>query len=500
MKYCLILFTGLMLSCSAMAQHVGVNIATPEMALDINGDIGLRSAELTLVEGDNIAVDVNSNPFSNYRIIGPTQPFTISGISYSPDGRMVLFFNRSGQTLTIANESVTAAESERIITGSGADITIPNNASIQFQYDGGAMRWVVRSQSPTAGSAIAGGWALNGNLGLANTNFIGTTDNIPLVLKQNNTEVARYSGTNAFILGKYRAPLTSSSYSVAIGTDAEISGDNQIIIGAPYHKTGVGLGYNESPDHTLTVGRKYSNAGALGIYGTGGFHTHFNYGNTEDTYIRAGKLLGRVFINNNNGGDVILGSETTSNVGIGTNYAPSRRLEVYKGRMLFRGAQDVANNIYPGIEFSDGVGNVLRGFVGMANDNLVGFYGYQGGGFGMVMDVTSGNVGIGTTNPTYKLSVNGFIRSKEIVVESNWADYVFEDNYALLPLDSMQHFILQNKHLPGMPTSQEVQTNGLSMAAMQTRMMEKIEEQSLYILQLHERLNTLEKLIHKTSN
>ncbi len=60
----------------------------------------------------------------------------------------------------------------------------------------------------------------------------------------------------------------------------------------------------------------------------------------------------------------------------------------------------------------------------------------------------SGNVGIGTTNPTSKLSVNGNIRAKEIVVESiNWPDYVFEDNYELSSLDSVEQHIKTNKHL-----------------------------------------------------
>ena len=105
-----------------------------------------------------------------------------------------------------------------------------------------------------------------------------------------------------------------------------------------------------------------------------------------------------------------------------------------------------------------------------------------------------GNVGIGTTsNPTYKLSVNGNIRSKEVVVETGWADYVFDKKYKLKPLNEVEKFIEQNKHLPGIPSAAEVEKNGLHLGDTQKKMMEKIEELTLYIIQLNKRIQELEK-------
>ena len=103
----------------------------------------------------------------------------------------------------------------------------------------------------------------------------------------------------------------------------------------------------------------------------------------------------------------------------------------------------------------------------------------------------NGNVGIGTMNPTYKLSVNGNIRSKEVIVESGWADYVFQNDYKLPSLKETEQFILKHKHLPGIPSAKEIQENGLSVGELQTKMMAKIEELTLHIIALEKKIETL---------
>ncbi len=109
-------------------------------------------------------------------------------------------------------------------------------------------------------------------------------------------------------------------------------------------------------------------------------------------------------------------------------------------------------------------------------------------------DYTGSAVGIGTaTTAGYKLAVNGNIRCKEVVVETGWADYVFDEKYTLVPLAIVEQYIAANKHLPGIPSAKEIQTNGLKVAEVQTKMMEKIEELTLYIIELEKRLKKLEK-------
>lgn len=107
----------------------------------------------------------------------------------------------------------------------------------------------------------------------------------------------------------------------------------------------------------------------------------------------------------------------------------------------------------------------------------------------------NGNIGIGTTNPTQKLSVNGTVLAKEVVVSlasSNWPDYVFEDGYNLKPLSEVDNYIKVHNHLPNVPSAKEVEEKGISLGEMQKIHMEKIEELTLYVIELEDRLNKLE--------
>jgi hypothetical protein len=127
----------------------------------------------------------------------------------------------------------------------------------------------------------------------------------------------------------------------------------------------------------------------------------------------------------------------------------------------------------------------------------------------------SGNVGIGTNSPTarlhvitnmmvgsgspatgYALSVNGKIISEELKVQmdANWPDYVFDKSYKLMPIDELHQFIKTNKHLVNLPTAAEVEREGIMVGDMQKRLTEKIEELTMYIIQLNERIKKLESL------
>jgi hypothetical protein len=106
-----------------------------------------------------------------------------------------------------------------------------------------------------------------------------------------------------------------------------------------------------------------------------------------------------------------------------------------------------------------------------------------------------GNVMIGASVPAtgYLLSVDGKIMCEELKVQlsENWPDYVFEDHYSMPSITELKSFVKENKHLPGIPSAAEMKDNGISVGEMQTKMMQKIEELSLYIIQLQNQIDEL---------
>ena len=106
----------------------------------------------------------------------------------------------------------------------------------------------------------------------------------------------------------------------------------------------------------------------------------------------------------------------------------------------------------------------------------------------------NGNVGIGTTTPAHKLTVAGTIGAREVIVETNMgADFVFESDHRLRSLAEVEQFITTNKHLPDIAPAAEMIQNGVNMGDFQIQLLQKIEELTLYIIELKKEINELKK-------
>lgn len=106
----------------------------------------------------------------------------------------------------------------------------------------------------------------------------------------------------------------------------------------------------------------------------------------------------------------------------------------------------------------------------------------------------SGNVGIGTNAPTEKLSVKGKIRAQEIKVETaNWPDYVFAEDYTLSSLEEVEKHIKAKGHLPGIPSAGEVKTDGIALGEMNAKLLEKIEQLTLHLIEQNKRIISLQE-------
>ncbi|WP_320052044.1 hypothetical protein [uncultured Acetobacteroides sp.] len=99
---------------------------------------------------------------------------------------------------------------------------------------------------------------------------------------------------------------------------------------------------------------------------------------------------------------------------------------------------------------------------------------------------SNGNVLIGKpsqANSTYKLDVAGKVRADEITVNTSGADFVFENGYNLRPLTEVEAYVKENKHLPDVAPAAEMQDNGVSIGEMNTKLLQKVEELTLYLIE-----------------
>ena len=164
---------------------------------------------------------------------------------------------------------------------------------------------------------------------------------------------------------------------------------------------------------------------------------------------------------------------TDGNVGIGTNNPTYGRLQVNQttddsdhGIAVVNSTAGRAMRLWTDVNNS----YVYSGVTGQANLILNG----------------TGNVGIGTSNPNQKLTVNGTIYGKEVKVDLSvpGPDYVFEKEYNLPSLEEIKKYIDTNKHLPEVPSAKEMEANGINMGEMNMLLLKKIEEMTLYIFEL----------------
>lgn len=233
--------------------------------------------------------------------------------------------------------------------------------------------------------------------------------------------------------------------------------------------------------------------------------------------------------------NVMTFQDNTGNVGIGTT-TPASRLDIKIGSSETVRMLDFTDGNYrvgsvEKLSSNDGVGLVLSGYtkssVTEANPTLV-LKGYTKDlapnneydaavtvrGYNVEDDTelqnipifkvlnahsvahltvaASGNVGIGTTSPDSKLAVNGTIHTKEVKVDLiGWSDFVFEDDYDLPSLTELESFISKNKHLPDVPTEAEVLENGINLGEMDATLLQKIEELTLYMIDMNKQVQQL---------
>ncbi|MEO9804385.1 MAG: hypothetical protein ABJF04_14100 [Reichenbachiella sp.] len=266
---------------------------------------------------------------------------------------------------------------------------------------------------------------------------------------------------------------------------------------------------NKVPSYTSQAnferGNGWDGAASIGFYGvTTGSEENKNFAQI----VNSGGGYFTFHTNNNGSVEERLKLANNGFVGIGIS-APAYQL-------------DVNGNLAIGRQGNAGVINFRRGTDGWVEAAKIGFNGADEGhdfafklssGSGAFtfhtnnngsvderLRITSfGNIGIGTTTPDSKLTVAGKIHSREVQVSVDaGADFVFEEDYELTSLEELDQYVKENKHLPEIASAKEMESEGIHLAEMNIKLLQKIEELTLHMIeqnnQLHEQKSEISKM------
>jgi hypothetical protein len=404
-------------------------------------------------------------------------------------------------------------------------------------------------------------WLTTGNSGTTSSEFIGTTDNQPLIFKTNNTQVFNMTNDGKLVAGPgapayasmftFRATATSGSKVTLDATNYSHNPEFVISTTNPQHYyptlsfqssawgtttmhqyqglwqkvdsnrmftwviAPAAVSMRLSKNGNLLIGTSAENTARLKLTGSGGMLAEFTDAGTTAGYIRIRNsgtdytdmgLEGSGLVSLKSNGTAFLYGNSAGSVNVGSSTIDaSAKLSVTSTTQGFLPPRMTTTQ-------KNAISSPASGL--MVYDNTLGKYNYYNGSSwqelgagasqwtssGANISYATGNVGIGTNAiATHKLAVNGSIIAEKVQVKiyGNWPDYVFEKGYKIPSLEEVEVFIRNNKHLPGVPAAAVVEKEGLDLGNNQAILLEKIEELTLYIIEQNKKIEEQDKRIQK---
>jgi hypothetical protein len=363
-----------------------------------------------------------------------------------------------------------------------------------FFYNGEKWSPLTNGGANAIATGDVNGWSLTGNAtavagvkaAATSESFIGTPAGIPLNFKIGGvTAGVLYSNTNLFL--GYQSGLSGvggGSYNVGIGAQTLASlttGNTNTAVGSG------ALQSNTTGNLNMAIGGLSLNNNTIGVSNVALGHAAMNKNISGGNNVALGK-------------DALFNTNGSFNIGIGSGALTA----------LTTGNRNTVVGVYAGGVNSYGSSNTFIGYMAgynetgsnklyIANTNTTTplLYGDFSARFLSIGDVPVAKRDAVANSGQYSLIVEKGILSEKLKValktSDDWADYVFEPEYKakMMSLEEVEKFTLENKHLPNVPSAAELVEKGLDFNETSRMFMEKIEELTLYIIELNKEVKAL---------
>ena len=457
---------------TSYSQNVGIGTANPtgRLHIDLNGTTNPYA--ILIDDDDDAVIRIRKAGISRgfFQVNG--EDIKLGSYATNPLGRLILHTNGSDRMYInpLGNVGIGQANpaSKLHITG-GTDLSLISNGYLLLGSEAGTNLVFDNNEIMARNDSAVSDLFLQGEGG--KTQFGKTSDaNIEI----NATSIqALYNGSGETLIlqaagGKTRLgsgfDFSNTKLHVSTGIDAGTAANQ-----SGYLMLGMSNAENIVFDNNEILARNNGVASTLFLARDG---SKVQLGNGTEAagtklHISTGSDVG---LTDNLSGYLMMGSQAGLNIVVDNNEIQARN-----------------NGSAAHLHLQNSGGNVFIGDAG-------GFTGsHRLGVDGNAVVTGALRIGSTTTPGGYKLAVDGKAICTELLVRlvPNWPDYVFAKNYKLRPLSEVEEFINNNKHLPGIPSAKTLEANGLNLGEMQKLQMQKIEELTLYIIELKKEIENL---------
>jgi hypothetical protein len=454
--------------------RVGIGTVSPNNKVEIthgtNGNSGLRFTNLNssfngiTVQSENKFLSVNatgdvvlqkvSNAVESNQLSSNTNQMTsnVNGIASSTAivNSISNIINTSNQLITSVNGVQSTpvnlpAQVSQTLSQSGNTITLSNN--------GGSFTL------PTLTDTDAQSLSLNGTtLSISNGNSVTLPAQVPQTISQSGNTITLSNNGGSFTLPTFTDTNTDAQSLSLTGNTLSISNGNSVILPS----------YTDIPQTLSQSGN------TITLSNNGGSFTLPTFTQVPQTISQSGNTITL----SNNGGSFSL---PTTSVVAGNNITVTGNGSTATPFLI----SSIDKSIYADNGTIDQSTTINNNRIVYMNNSNIWFNGSSSESNAKIYIGSNASYPNATGN--YKLFVEGGILTEKVKVAlrstANWADYVFEKNYDLMPLKNVEEYINEHKHLPGIDSAEELSKNGLDLAEMQAKHMAKIEELTLYIIE-----------------